>query len=167
MEQLRGGFMRFRNVALLFAFVAFIGSVASADSVKGTLTVGEKLIELNKIYAEYVDDPNCEGEQVLMLRLSDMELPGTKKSVLRAQAEAGKLNVVEFILDAEKKITTLLILSNAFEEGSFYSAETYGEPQNITIGPDAVRGTVAIKEETEGQKWEVQADIEVTLPAKE
>ena len=49
--------MLFRN-SVLIAIVIFIGSAAFADSVKGTLTVDKKVIELKKIYFEYVEDPN-------------------------------------------------------------------------------------------------------------
>jgi hypothetical protein len=157
--------MLFRNCVLPIATVIFVGSISFADSVKGTLTVGGKVIELNKIYIEFVEDPNREGKQFVMLRLSDVELQNNKKSVLREQAEAGKLNLVELIFGDDKKITTLLILSNAFEEGSYYSGEIEKEPQNITIGPDTVKGTLAKKGEAPpGQSWEVKADIEVALP---
>lgn len=160
--------MPIRNVVLQIAILIFIGSMAFADSVKGTLTVSGKVIELNKIYAEYVDDPNAEGKQSIMLRLADVELQDTKKSVMREQAEAGKLNLVELIIGEDKKVTTLLILCNALQEGSYYSGEIEKDPQNITIGPEAMKGTIAKKGEAPpGQNWEVKADIEVALPAKE
>jgi hypothetical protein len=158
----------FMNSILQFAFVIFIGSMAFVDSVKGTLTVGEKVIQLNKIYTEYVEDPNAEGKQFIMLRLADVELQDTKKSILREQAEAGKLNLVELIIGDDKKITTLLILSDALQEGNYYSGEIEKEPQKITIGPDVIKGTLAKKGEAPpGQSWEVKADIEVALPGKE
>jgi hypothetical protein len=160
--------MLLRNIVLRTAIVIFVGSMVFADSVKGTLTVSGKVIELNKIYAEYVEDPNFEGKQFVMLRLADVELQDTKKSVMREQAEAGKLNLVEVIIGDDKKITTLLILSNALQEGSYYSGEIEKDPQNITIGPDNMKGTITKKGEAPpGQNWEVKANIEVALPAKE
>lgn len=51
-----------------------------------------------------------------MLRLADVELQETKKSILREQAEAGKLNIAELIIGHDKKITTLVILFNALKE---------------------------------------------------
>lgn len=161
--------MLFKNSVLQIAAVIFIGSMAfAADSVKGTLTVGGKVIELKKIYVEYVEDPNSEEKQVLMLRLADVDLQDTKKSVLREQAEAGKLNLVEFIIGDDKKITTLLILSNVLQEGSYYSGEIEKDPQNITIGPATIKGTIAKKGEAPpGQNWAVKADIEAALPEKE
>jgi hypothetical protein len=75
--------MLFRSVVLQIAAVIFIASMAFADSIKGTLTVSGKMIELKKIYAEYVEDPNFEGQQFVMLRLADVELQDTKKSVMR------------------------------------------------------------------------------------
>jgi hypothetical protein len=160
--------MLFRSVVLQIAAVIFIASMAFADSIKGTLTVSGKMIELKKIYAEYVEDPNFEGQQFVMLRLADVELQDTKKSVMREQAEAGKLNLVELIIGDDKKITTLLILSNALQEGSYYSGEIEKDPQNITIGTDNMKGTIAKKGEAPpGQNWDVKAEIEVALPANE
>jgi len=160
--------MLYRKSALLIAIVIFMGSIVFADSVKGTLTVGKKVFELKKIYVEYVEDPNYEGEQFVMLRLSDAEIRDNKKSVLRKQAEEGELNLVELIIGDDKKITTVLILSNAFEEGSYYSGEIEKEPQNITIESGIMKGTIAKKGEVSpGQSWEVKAEIEVVLPEKE
>jgi hypothetical protein len=87
---------------------------------------------------------------------------------MREQAEAGKLNLVEVIIGDDKKIRTLLILSNTLQEGSYYSGEIEKDPQNITIGPDTIKGPIAKKgEAAPGQNWEVKAEIEVALPAKE
>jgi hypothetical protein len=161
--------MLFRNSVLQIVILIFIGSMAlAADSVKGTLMIDGKVIELKAISLEYVADFEDEGKQQIMVRLADVPLTETKKSVLREQAEAGKLNLVEAIINEDKKITTLLILSKAFQEGDYYNGEIEEDPQKIIITSDSIKGTIAKKgEASPAQKWEVKAEIEAALPDKE